>query len=88
MVRWMTSALPPTVTGASRRTPGTRIRRKPCSPRANCAIAWTRPLNGLSELQRSVLTLRERQGLELEEIRDLLDITLSNVRVLLHRAPA
>ncbi len=43
MVRWMTSALPPTVTGASRRTPGTRIRRKPCSPRANCAIAWTRP---------------------------------------------
>ncbi|MCG3030334.1 RNA polymerase sigma factor [Pseudomonas aeruginosa] len=43
-------------------------------------------LNGLSELQRSVLTLRERQGLELEEIRDLLDITLSNVRVLLHRA--
>ena len=43
-------------------------------------------LNGLSELQRSVLTLRERQGLELEEIRDLLDITLSNARVLLHRA--
>lgn len=33
-----------------------------------------------------MLTLRERQGLELEEIRDLLDITLSNVRVLLHRA--
>jgi len=43
-------------------------------------------LLSLSELQGSVLTLRERQGLEPEEICNLLDISLSNVRVLLHRA--
>lgn len=43
-------------------------------------------LASLSELQSSVLTLRERQGLELEEICNLLDISLSNARVLLHRA--
>ena len=43
-------------------------------------------LASLSELQASVLVLRERQGLELEAICNLLDISLSNVRVLLHRA--
>lgn len=43
-------------------------------------------LGSLSELQGSVLVLRERQGMELEEICNLLDISLSNVRVLLHRA--
>ncbi|WP_137818741.1 RNA polymerase sigma factor [Pseudomonas sp. 2FG] len=43
-------------------------------------------LSSLSELQGSVLLLRERQGLELEEICNLLEISLSNVRVLLHRA--
>lgn len=43
-------------------------------------------LLSLSELQRSVLLLRERQGLELEEICNLLDVSLSNARVLLHRA--
>ena len=43
-------------------------------------------LLSLSELQGSVLTLREQQGLELDEICNLLDISLSNVRVLLHRA--
>ena len=41
-------------------------------------------LLSLSELQSSVLLLRERQGLELEEICNLLEISLSNVRVLLH----
>jgi RNA polymerase sigma-70 factor (ECF subfamily) len=45
-----------------------------------------RTLSSLSELQNSVLLLRERQGLELEAIGNLLDISLSNVRVLLHRA--
>jgi len=40
----------------------------------------------LSEMQSSVLLLRERQGLELEAICNLLDLSLSNVRVLLHRA--
>lgn len=43
-------------------------------------------LLSLSESQRSVLLLRERQGLELEEICNLLEVSLSNVRVLLHRA--
>ncbi|MEG1040999.1 RNA polymerase sigma factor [Pseudomonas sp. NUPR-001] len=43
-------------------------------------------LLSLSQLQSSVLVLRERQGLELEEICNLLDLSLSNVRVLLHRA--
>lgn len=40
----------------------------------------------LPQLQSSVLLLRERQGLEVEEICNLLEISLSNVRVLLHRA--
>ena len=40
----------------------------------------------LSEMQSSVLLLRERQGLALEDICNLLDVSLSNVRVLLHRA--
>ncbi|HLA31675.1 MAG TPA: RNA polymerase sigma factor [Pseudomonas sp.] len=43
-------------------------------------------LASLSELQGSVLHLREREGLELEEICNLLQVSLSNVRVLLHRA--
>lgn len=43
-------------------------------------------LTSLSELQRSVLLLRDRQCLELDEICNLLDISHSNVRVLLHRA--
>ncbi len=76
MVRWMTSALPPTVTGASRRTPGTRISPEALLAEGELRDCLDKTLNGLSELQRSVLTLRERQGLELEEIRDLLDITL------------
>ncbi|WP_166217639.1 RNA polymerase sigma factor [Pseudomonas atagonensis] len=45
-----------------------------------------RALNALSETQRSVLILRERQGLELEDIAQLLDLSLTNTRVLLHRA--
>ena len=40
----------------------------------------------LPQLQSSVLVLRERQGLELEEICNLLELSLSNVRVLIHRA--
>ncbi|AVJ22743.1 MULTISPECIES: RNA polymerase sigma factor [Pseudomonas] len=45
-----------------------------------------RTLLCLPDLQRGVLLLRERQGLELGEICNLLDISLSNARVLLHRA--
>lgn len=36
--------------------------------------------------QKAVLTLREYQGLELEEICNILDLSASNVRVLIHRA--
>ena len=43
-------------------------------------------LLSLPQLQSSVLVLRERQGLELEEICNILGISLSNVRVLIHRA--
>ena len=35
-----------------------------------------------------MLTLREYQGLELELICNILDISASNIRVLLHRARA
>ena len=45
-----------------------------------------RTLLSLPQLQSSVLVLRERQGLELEEICNLLQLSLSNVRVLVHRA--
>jgi RNA polymerase sigma-70 factor, ECF subfamily len=43
-------------------------------------------LDSLSDMQGSVLHLREREGLELEDICNLLQVSLSNVRVLLHRA--
>ncbi|QTD31460.1 RNA polymerase sigma factor [Pseudomonas fluorescens] len=43
-------------------------------------------LQCLPEMQRNVLLMRERQGLALEEIGHLLEISPSNVRVLLHRA--
>ena len=43
-------------------------------------------LLSLPQLQSSVLVLRERHGLELEEICNILEISLSNVRVLIHRA--
>ncbi|NWD72800.1 RNA polymerase sigma factor [Pseudomonas gingeri] len=43
-------------------------------------------LEDLSELQRSVLVSRECSGLELTEIARIHGLSLSNVRVLLHRA--
>ncbi|WP_395606692.1 RNA polymerase sigma factor [Pseudomonas sp. B22129] len=43
-------------------------------------------LEELSELQSGVLLLRERVGLELEEVAELLGVSLCNARVLLHRA--
>jgi RNA polymerase sigma-70 factor (ECF subfamily) len=45
-------------------------------------------LDSLPELQRSVLTLREYQGLEVPEICNILSISASNIRVILHRARA
>jgi RNA polymerase sigma-70 factor (ECF subfamily) len=43
-------------------------------------------LDSLPEIQRSVLTLREYQGLEMGQICNILSISASNMRVLLHRA--
>ncbi|HEX8596630.1 MAG TPA: RNA polymerase sigma factor [Pseudomonas sp.] len=43
-------------------------------------------LLSLPDLQRNVLLLWERQGVEAEVICNLLELSLSNVRVLLHRA--
>ena len=43
---------------------------------------------GLPESQRAVMTLRDLEGLEAEEICNLLSITVTNQRVLLHRARA
>lgn len=40
----------------------------------------------LPEDQKAVLTLRDYQGLELEEICNILGVSASNVRVLIHRA--
>jgi RNA polymerase sigma-70 factor (ECF subfamily) len=42
----------------------------------------------LSEAQRAVITLRDVEGLEADEICNLLGITVTNQRVLLHRARA
>jgi len=40
----------------------------------------------LPDAQRAVITLRDIEGLETEEICDILGVTVSNQRVLLHRA--
>lgn len=45
-----------------------------------------RTLQELPRLQSAALVLRERVGLELEEIAELLGVSLCNARVLLHRA--
>lgn len=43
-------------------------------------------IHRLPEIQKAVLTLREYQGMELEEICNILNLTASNIRVLIHRA--
>ena len=43
-------------------------------------------LNGLSEPARTVVILREIQGLSYQEISDVTDIQINTVRVTLHRA--
>jgi RNA polymerase sigma-70 factor (ECF subfamily) len=45
-----------------------------------------RAIAGLPEAMRAVITLRDVEGMEAEEICNLLEISLSNQRVLLHRA--
>ncbi len=48
--------------------------------------AIERAIADLPEAQRAVITLRDVEGLETEEICNLLGVTVSNQRVLLHRA--
>ena len=50
--------------------------------------AIERAIAALPETQRAVITLRDVEGLETEEICNLLGVTVSNQRVLLHRARA
>jgi RNA polymerase sigma-70 factor, ECF subfamily len=45
-----------------------------------------RAIEALPEAQRAVITLRDIQGLSSEEVRNALDLTETNQRVLLHRA--
>ncbi len=45
-----------------------------------------RAIEALPELQRTVLTLRDAEGLSFDEICNVLELSASNARVLLHRA--
>jgi RNA polymerase sigma-70 factor (ECF subfamily) len=45
-------------------------------------------IGALPEVQQAVLTLRDVEGLDAEEVCDLLDLTDGNQRVILHRARA
>jgi RNA polymerase sigma-70 factor (ECF subfamily) len=53
---------------------------------AETGAAIEAAIASLPDLQRSVITLRDVDGLEAGEICRLLEITLTNQRVLLHRA--
>lgn len=44
-----------------------------------------RAIDGLPEPQRVVVTLRDMLGFDSDEVRDLLDLSVANQRVLLHR---
>lgn len=51
------------------------------------AVAFiTRAIEGLPARQRIVITLRDVEGLDAEEVRNVLDVSETNQRVLLHRA--
>ena len=47
-----------------------------------------RAIDALPPAQRAVITLRDIQGISSEEVRNALDLTETNQRVLLHRARA
>ncbi|MEB3733113.1 RNA polymerase sigma factor [Halopseudomonas pachastrellae] len=86
MAALMTPALPMMVIGAGRPPSGTRDSPEALLSEQALRDCLEHTLATLSEVQRSVLLLRERQALELPDICNLLDISHSNVRVLLHRA--
>jgi RNA polymerase sigma-70 factor (ECF subfamily) len=54
--------------------------------RAETRAALEAAISDLPEAQRAVITLRDIEGLETEEICNLLAISVTNQRVLLHRA--
>ena len=43
-------------------------------------------IDALPEMQRAVITLRDVEGWSSEDVRNVLDLSESNQRVLLHRA--
>jgi len=53
---------------------------------AEARVAIESAIATLPEAQRAVMTLRDIEGLETEEICSILGVTVSNQRVLLHRA--
>lgn len=57
---------------------------------ANAQLAATvrTAIAGLPEIQRSVVTLRDVEGLSTSEVASLLELSESNARVVLHRARA
>ena len=55
---------------------------------AQTRAAIERAIAALPEAQRAVITLRDVEGLETDEICQLLGVSVSNQRVLLHRARA
>jgi RNA polymerase sigma-70 factor (ECF subfamily) len=55
---------------------------------AETGALLTRAIDALPDAQRAVLTLRDVEGMEADEICNVLGITLTNQRVLLHRARA
>jgi RNA polymerase sigma-70 factor (ECF subfamily) len=55
---------------------------------AETRVAIEAAIEALPEAQRAVITLRDVEGLEAEEICNVLGITVTNQRVLLHRARA
>lgn len=76
--------------GAWKDLPGTWSEENPerLAQGAETRAAIEAAMAALPEAQRAVLTLRDVEGLETDEICNLLGITVTNQRVLLHRARA
>ena len=69
-------------------TPWTEENPERLAMGAETRAAIEAAIQELPEAQRAVMTLRDVEGLETEEICNLLAITVTNQRVLLHRARA